>query len=277
MSTATFGRVNDSQIGALLRDWRTRRRRSQLDLALDAGISTRHLSFVETGRSRPSPEMVLTLAERLEVPLRERNQLLLAAGYAPRYSIRSLDDPELSPIRGALGHVLTGHEPFPALAVDHRWNLVASNSALTLLLDGVADELLVPPVNALRVALHPDGMAPRVTNLPEWRGHLLNKLNRAIKLTGDEWLIELERELLGYPGGRDPSEERDRARDVMVGLRLATAGGTELSFISTITTFGTPLDITVSELGIEAFYPADAATGAALVAAAATATATAVA
>jgi transcriptional regulator with XRE-family HTH domain len=261
MSAVTFGRMSENRIGLLLRDWRTRRHLSQMDLALDAGISTRHLSFVETGRSRPSPEMVLTLAERLEVPLRERNHLLLAAVYAPQYSSRSLDDPELAPIRDALGHVLAGHEPFPALAVDHHWNLVASNGALGVLVDDVADELLAPPANALRLALHPQGMAPRVLNLAQWRGHLLHRLERAIGITNDPFLVELHEELLGYPA---PAEEippaRGRGEDVMVGLRIAAPDGTELSFFSTITTFGTPLDITVSELGIEAFFPADAVT-----------------
>jgi transcriptional regulator with XRE-family HTH domain len=262
MSTVRLGRMNESRIGTMLKDWRQRRRLSQLDLALDAGVSTRHLSFVETGRSKPSPEMVLTLAERLEVPLRERNHLLLAAGYAPRYTALSLDDPELQPIRDALGHVLAGHEPYPALAVDHRWNLVASNGALTLLLNGVSDELLKPPANSLRIALHPEGMAPHVLNLAEWRGHLLHRLERAVTLTGDPDQQALYDELAAYPGPEPVSSAR--RGDVMVGLRLATPDGGELSFFSTITTFGTPLDITVAELSIEAFFPADAATAAAL-------------
>jgi transcriptional regulator with XRE-family HTH domain len=257
--------MGEPAVGTMLRDWRRRQRRSQLDLALDAGISTRHLSFVETGRSRPSPEMVLAIADRLEVPLRERNRLLLAAGYAPRYSARALEDPELAPIRQALGHVLTGHEPNPALAVDHHWNLVASNGALTLLLDGVADELLQPPVNTLRLALHPQGMARRVVNLAEWRAHLLHRLDRAIGLRGDDWLIELQRELLAYPSDGAPAPPAPSS-EVMVGLRIAASDGTELSFFSTITVFGTPLDVTVSELAIEAFYPADAVTAAALAA-----------
>ena len=258
MSTATLMRMNDNRIGTLLRDWRQRRRLSQLDLALEAGVSTRHLSFVETGRSKPSPEMVLHLADQLQVPLRERNQLLLAAGYAPQYAARSLDDPELAPIRDALGHVLAGHEPYPAMAVDHRWNLVASNSALGPLLEGAAPELLQPPVNCMRLALHPDGLAPRILNLDEWRSHLLRRLEREIGLTGDEGLRELYEELLGYPGP-DPSE-LDPGNQIMIGLRIATADGDELSFFSTVTTFGTAVDITVSELSIEAFFPADAFT-----------------
>jgi transcriptional regulator with XRE-family HTH domain len=258
--------MSEPTVGTMLRDWRRRRRRSQLDLALDAGISTRHLSFVETGRSRPSAEVVLAIADRLEVPLRERNGLLLAAGYAPRYPARGLEDPELGPVRQALGHVLAGHEPYPALAVDHRWNLVASNGALTLLLDGVADDLLVPPVNTLRLALHPEGIARRVLNLAEWRAHLLHRLERAIGLRGDEWLIELRRELHAYSADDEPVEPPAPASEVMVGLRIAASDGTPLSFFSTITVFGTPLDVTVAELGIEAFYPADAATAAALAA-----------
>ena len=251
----------------MLRDWRTRRRRSQLDLALDAGISTRHLSFVETGRAKPSPEMVMTLAEQLEVPLRERNHLLLAAGYAPRYAARSLDDPELAPIRDALGHVLAGHEPYPALAVDHHWNLVSSNGSLGMLIEQVAPELLTAPANTMRIALHPDGMAPYIVNLGEYRAHLLHKVLRAVEVTGDRELVELLDELRSYPG--DPAYENvahlpGRGEDVMVGMRVRTAAGQELSFFSTITTFGTALDITVAELSIEAFFPADAQTAAAL-------------
>ncbi len=259
MSTATLVRMTENRVGTLLRDWRQRRRLSQLDLALEAGVSTRHLSFVETGRSKPSPEMVLHLAEQLQVPLRDRNQLLLAAGYAPQYAARSLDDPELAPIRDALGHVLAGHEPYPAMAVDHRWNLVASNSALGPLLEGAAPELLRPPVNCMRLALHPHGLAPRILNLAEWRAHLLGRLGREIRLTGDEGVRELYDELLGYPGP-DTAKLEPAANEIMVGLRLATDDGDELSFFSTVTTFGTPVDITVSELSIEAFFPADSRT-----------------
>lgn len=244
----------DNRVGPLLRDWRQRRRLSQLDLALEAGVSTRHLSFVETGRSRPSPEMVLVLADQLEVPLRERNQLLLAAGYAPRYGAHSLDDPELAPVRDAVGRVLDGHEPYPAFAVDRRWNMVMSNGALGPLLEGVADELLAPPVNCMRAALHPEGLAPRITNLGDWRGHLLNRLAREIQLTGDPELEQLEEELLGYPG--PVSEDAPEGNAVMVELHLDTG----LRFFSTVTTFGTGTDVTVSELSIEAFFPADAQT-----------------
>jgi len=259
MSTGTLALMTENRVGTLLRDWRQRRRLSQLDLALEAGISTRHLSFVETGRSKPSPEMVVHLAEQLQVPLRERNQLLLAAGYAPHYGARSLDDPDMTPIRDALGHVLSGHEPYPAIAVDRGWNLVASNAALGPLLEGAAPELLQPPVNCIRLSLHPDGLAPRILNLAEWRAHLLHRLERQIALTGDEALRELHAELLSYPGGTDLAP-KGAGGDIMVELHLATEDMGELAFFSTVTTFGTAVDITVAELSIEAFFPADAET-----------------
>jgi transcriptional regulator with XRE-family HTH domain len=262
MSAVTLRGMSESPVGTMLRDWRQRRRLSQLDLALEAGISTRHLSFVETGRSRPSPEMVVHLAEQLEVPLRDRNRLLLAAGYAPEYALRSLDDPELAPVRDALGHVLTGHEPYPALAVDRGWNLVASNAALGVLLDGIPDELLAPPVNVLRLALHPQGLAARILNLAEWRAHLLHRLAQQVALDGDATLAALLDELTAYPGGGE-DDSVPRSGDVMVMLRLASEAG-PLTFFSTVTTFGTAVDITVSELSIEAFFPADATTAAAL-------------
>jgi transcriptional regulator with XRE-family HTH domain len=258
MTSATLALMNDNRVGTLLREWRQRRRLSQLDLALEAGISTRHLSFVETGRSKPSPDMVVHLAEQLQVPLRERNQLLLAAGYAPQYAARSLDDPDMAPIRDALGRVLSGHEPYPAIAVDREWNLVASNAALGPLLEGAAPELLQPPVNCMRLSLHPDGLAPRILNLGEWRAHLLHRLERQIALTGNPELEALFAELLTYPGGggHDPAG----GGDIMVELHMSTDDGDELRFFSTVTTFGTAVDITVSELSIEAFFPADAQT-----------------
>ena len=263
MSVTAVDRVSTgNRVGLLLRDWRRRRRLSQLDLALEAGVSTRHLSFVETGRSNPSPEMVLHLAERLEVPLRERNQLLLAAGYAPQYGRRSLDDPEMAQVREALGRVLAGHEPYPAFAVDRAWNLVMSNGALGPLLDGVAPELLVPPVNCMRLALHPDGLAPRIINLAQWRGHLLHRLAHELQITGDPQLEALLDELRGYPG--PVASDAPDAAAIMVELRLATAEGGELAFFSTVTTFGTAAEITLSELSVEAFFPADESTAARL-------------
>jgi transcriptional regulator with XRE-family HTH domain len=233
-----------NKVGPLIKTWRTRRRLSQLDLALDANISARHLSFVETGRSRPSEQMVLHLAETLDVPLRERNRLLLAAGYAPVYSQHSLHEPELQPVKAALDQLLRAHEPFPAVVVDRQWNLVAGNSAVAMLTQGVAEHLLAPPVNVLRIALHPEGMAPRITNLGEWRAHLLRDLQAQNE--GD--LDELYAELSGYPG---PTAE-PAPHDVFVPLEIDG-----LTFLSTRTTFGSATDVTVSELAIESFFPAD--------------------
>jgi transcriptional regulator with XRE-family HTH domain len=248
-------------VGSLLRDWRTRRHLSQLDLALDAGISARHLSFVETGRSNPSSELLLRLADQLQIPLRDRNKLLLAAGYAPRFQQRELDAAELKPVRDAIGHVLAGHEPYPALAVDRQWNLVASNAALGLLLEDVSAELLQPPVNCMRLALHPEGLAPRIRNLPQWRAHLLARLHREVALHGDPFVDTLLQEVSAYPGPRG-STGAD-AGTIMVQLELDSSVGV-LHLFSTVTTFGTAVDITVAELSVEAFFPADPETAAAL-------------
>lgn len=250
-------------VGALLREWRGRRRRSQLDLALEAGISTRHLSFVETGRSRPSAEMVLHLAEELDVPLRDRNQLLLAAGYAPVYGQRALEEPAMGPVREALEQVLRGHEPFPAMAVDRHWGMVAANRAVALLTEGVAEHLLAPPLNVLRVTLHPEGLAPRIVNLAECRAHLLDRLGRQAVATGDPALAALHEELLAYPGPEPPAGPQPEAWEIAVPLRLR-AGDSELAFIGTVTTFGNATDVTVSELAIESFFPADRRTAEAL-------------
>ena len=259
----TIAENRTSRVGPLLRDWRQRRRMSQMELALEAGVSTRHLSFVETGRSRPSAEMVLHLADRLEVPLRERNELLLAAGFAPQYAARDFEDPALSEVRDAVSRVLAAHEPYPAIAVDRYWNLIASNESIGPFLEDVADELLVPPVNTIRLALHPDGVAPRILNLGEYRADLVERLERAARLTGDPELAALHEEMLGYPGPEPPASQGVAGAAVAVGLRLAPARGSdapELSFFSTITTFGTAVDVTVSELALEAFFPADAQT-----------------
>jgi transcriptional regulator with XRE-family HTH domain len=247
------------EVGPLLRDWRRRRRLSQLELALEAGVSARHLSFLETGRSRPSAEMVLHLAESLEVPLRERNGLLLAAGYAPAYGQRDLAEPEMTPVREAIHRVLRGHEPYPAVVVDRHWGLVAGNRSVPLLTAGVAEHLLEPPVNVLRVSLHPEGVAPRIVNLAEWRAHLLDRLGREAVASGDPALSALHEELAGYQR-EEPGHVPDLAAGgIAVPLRLRS-GDAELAFISTATTFGTAVDITVSELSIEAFFPADDAT-----------------
>jgi transcriptional regulator with XRE-family HTH domain len=253
-----------SRVGGLLREWRGRRRLSQLDLALQAGISARHLSFVETGRARPSAQMVLHLAEELDVPLRERNALLLAAGHAPVFGQRGIDEPEMGPVRDALDAILRGHEPYPAVVVDRHWGLVAGNRAVALLTEGVAPELLEPPVNVLRLSLHPDGMAPRIVNLAEWRAHLLERLGRQAVTSGDPALAALHAELAALPGtGPAPPHDPDAA-EIAVPLRLRAPGGGELAFLSTITTFGTATDVTVAELAIESFFPADAATAAAM-------------
>jgi transcriptional regulator with XRE-family HTH domain len=248
-------------IGDLLREWRQRRRLSQLDLACEAEISTRHLSFLETGRSLPSREMVLHLAEQLEVPKRDRNVLLVAAGYAPMFPERSLQDPVLDGARKAIDLVLEAQKPYPAFALDRHWNIAASNSALPELYVGVTPTLLQPPINALRLSLHPDGLAPKITNLPEWRAHLLARLRRQIDLTGDAELIALLDEVAKFPGGvsKTPIPPSATQHAVMVPLQIAVDGSV-LSFFSTTTIFGTPVDVTLSELALECFYPADDAT-----------------
>jgi transcriptional regulator with XRE-family HTH domain len=249
------------RIGEHLRQWRQRRRMSQLELACEADISTRHLSFVETGRSAPSRDMVLHLAESLEIPLRERNVLLVAAGYAPLFPERRLSDPELDAARRAVDLVLAGHEPYPALAVDRHWTLVAANRAVPPLLAGAAPSLLEPPLNVLRLSLHPQGLAPRIANLGQWRAHLLARLRRQIELTADAELITLLQELRVYPA--PPATGADEHGGIAVPFRLAGPSGT-LSFLGTTTVFGTPVDITLAELALETFFPADAATADAL-------------
>jgi transcriptional regulator with XRE-family HTH domain len=249
--------------GHLLREWRGRRHLSQLALALDSGVSSRHLSFVETGRSQPSRDMVLLLAERLQVPFRERNRLLLAAGYAPVFPHRSLDDPALGQVRRAVEIVLSGHEPYPALAVDRHWNLVLANRAVAPFLEGVDRELLEPKVNVLRASLHPKGLAPRIANLPEWREHVLSRLRHQVDLSADPVLAALRDEIASYPVARReavlPRDPRADVPAVVVPFQLVTEGGV-LSFFTTTTIFGTPIEVSLSELAIEAFFPADAAT-----------------
>lgn len=241
--------------GDLLRTWRQRRHLSQLDLANEVGVSTRHLSFLETGRAKPSRTMVLNLAEHLDVPLRDRNQLLLSAGFAPVYPESSLHSPQMLAIREAVRRLLAGHEPYPAVVVDRWWNLVEANESLLTFAAGAAEHLLTPPVNVLRLSLHPDGMAPQIVNLGEWRGHLLGRLRRQVALTGDPELADLLAELEGYPCDQ-PEVESHGPGEVVVPLRLRV-GETELAMLSTVATFGTPLDVTVAELVIETFFPAD--------------------
>jgi transcriptional regulator with XRE-family HTH domain len=251
--------------GALLREWRQRRNLSQFELALRSAVSARHLSFIETGRTRPSREMVLHLADRLDVPLRDRNRLLLAAGFAPVFGERSLDESEMAPVREALERFLSAHEPYPAVVVDRHWNIVASNRGVAYVTRGVAPELRTPPVNALRIALHPDGLAPRISNLADWSGYLLTRLRREIEATGDPDLEALYQELVVYPG---VAEEDDRAdaptpNEIMLKHELRL-DDRDLVLFCTFTTFGTAHDLTLAELTIVAFYPANPQTAEAL-------------
>jgi transcriptional regulator with XRE-family HTH domain len=257
--------VQPPPVGSLLRTWRQRRRLSQLALACDADISQRHLSFVESGRALPSRDMILHLADQLEIPLRDRNALLIAAGFAPVYTERPLDNPALRDAREAVDLILSGHEPYPALAVDRHWTLVAANRAVAPLLAGAAPALLQPPINVLRLSLHPAGLAPRIVNLAEWRMHVLVRLRRQVDVSADPVLADLLSEVRDYPSpGAEARKASDAARTedyagVAVPLRLASESGV-LSFVSTTTVFGTPVDITLSELAIESLFPADGAT-----------------
>jgi transcriptional regulator with XRE-family HTH domain len=250
-------------IGPLLREWRRRRRRSQLELALDAGVSARHLSFLETGRSNPSRAMVIGLAANLELPLRDRNELLIAAGYAPEYRELAYEDPDLEPVRAAIDQLLAAHDPYPALVVDRHWELVTANRGLGLLTAGAAPHLLETPANVLRLALHPEGLPPRMLNLGELRHRTFERLERHHRVSGDPALVTLLEELRGYPGGEDDAAAEAAAHDVFVPLRMRGLEGEELSFFSTVSTFGTALDVTVAELSIESFFPADDVTAAA--------------
>jgi transcriptional regulator with XRE-family HTH domain len=260
--TATAPRTG---VGPLLREWRHRRRRSQLELALEAGVSARHISFLETGRSNPSRDMVIGLADNLEMPLRDRNELLIAAGFAPEYRELAYEDPDLGPVRAAIDQVLAGHDPHPAMVVDRHWELVTANRGLGLLTEGVAPHLLEPPANAMRIALHPEGLAPRILNFGEWRGNILRRIERQSRLTGEAAMVELGEELAAFPpldgGIHAATSEHDQ--DVFLPLLLRGLEGGELNFFSTVATFGTAVDVTVAELSIESFFPADDATAAA--------------
>ncbi len=262
---AGYGAAMPSQhtFGDQLRTWRQRRRMSQLDLASEAGISTRHLSFVETGRASPSREMVLQLAEHLELPLREQNAFLVAAGFAPRFGERTFDDPDLAAARSAVDMVLKGHQPNPALAIDRRWTLINANDAALRLMAGIAPSLLAPPANVLRASLHPDGLAARIVNLNEWRAHIFARLERQIDTTADAVLIDLLGELRAYPGGGVHAPPLRDGAPVVTPLRLRAERGV-LSFLSVTTVFGMPQDVTLDELAIESFFPADGGTAAAL-------------
>ena len=249
--------MSASAVGPQLRRWRERRRLSQLELASRADVSTRHVSFVETGRSRPTPAMILRLAEHLDVPLRDRNALLVSGGFAPAYPEQPLTAPSMAVVNDAVNAVLEAHQPFPALVVDRQWNLVAANAAIYRLVSGASPALLEPPVNVIRLTLHPDGLAPRIVNLAEWRAHLLDRLGREYASSADEELDSLREEVAAYPvGAREPAEA---GGGLVVPLRLRV-GEDVLSLVSMTTVFGTPHEVTVSEIAIETFYPADAAT-----------------
>lgn len=260
MTTATGVR---SGIGELLRDWRHRRNRSQLDLSLDVGVSARHLSFVETGRSKPSPELVLALADHLEVPLRERNTMLLAAGYAPRYSQTPLDDEAMARVRASLQQMLDAHDPYPGVVVDRSWNVLLANQAAFAFTEGVPAELLQPTMNVFRLCLHPEGLATRTVNFADWATYLLRQMRRTIQLTDDADLRAVEDEVRGYPNVAALDEATTSGHwaepPLLVPLTITSAAG-ELSMFTTLTTFGTPLDVTLEELSLELFFPADEAT-----------------
>ena len=257
-----------ASVGELVRSWREQRHLSQLDLATEAEVSQKHLSFIESGRSAPSRDMVLRLSEHLDIPLRERNTLLMAAGFAPIFRDRLLSDPALMRARTAIDLVLKALEPYPALTVDRHWTMVAANASVAPLLAGVDPQLLQGSVNVMRVSLHPRGLAPLIVNLAEWRAHLMDRLRRQFRITRDPVIDALLKELSGYQTGSARQIDRQASGphdEVAVPLRLRTQGGT-LSFLSTVTVFGTPVEITLSELSLEAFYPADEATANAMLA-----------
>jgi transcriptional regulator with XRE-family HTH domain len=254
MATAATG-----EVGQLLREWRERRRLTQLELALDSGLSARHLSFVETGRSQPGRDTLLRVAKRLEIPYRERNHLLLTAGHAPAFPERTLDDPDLEPVREALDRILAAHEPLPALAVDRRWNLVAANTAMAALTEGLEIEpsLLEPPINVLRIGFHPRGFAPIIVNLAQWRAHFLGRLAQQVAITGDEELAALMEEIAGYPIAETEGAPAAEASDVLGPVRFRGPDGAEWSFFGMFAAFDTPFEVTTSELALELLFPAD--------------------
>lgn len=258
-SSEENGMYLDQKFGEQLREWRQRRRLSQLDLASEAELSTRHLSFVETGRAKPSRDMVMRLSEALELPLRSRNELLIAAGFAPSFPEQPLDDASQSEARLLVQRILDAHMPFPAIAIDRHWHLAARNLAAGALMAGIAPHLLEPPVNVLRVSLHPEGLAPRIANLAEWKRHILERLRHQVSQSGDPVLEELADELRSYPAPASKMPASDGNAMIAIPLILNSPVG-ELSFISTTTVFGTPVEVTLSELAIESFFPADSET-----------------
>ena len=250
------GMYSDLKFGPRLREWRQRRRLSQLELAAEAELSTRHLSFVETGRAKPSRDMVVKLSDALELPLRSRNELLVAAGYAPGFPERTVDEESEADIRAVVQRVLDAHMPFPALAVDRHWNLIIHNAAVGALLAGVAAHLLERPVNVLRLSLHPEGLAGRIANLAEWKRHILERLRHQFNQSGDPVLETLIGELRSYPAPASRLPSTSDKASIAVPMILNSPVG-QLSFISTTTVFGTPIEVTLSEIAIESFFPAD--------------------
>jgi transcriptional regulator with XRE-family HTH domain len=250
------------EVGSLLRQWRERRRLTQLGLALDAGISARHLSFVETGRSQPGRDMLLRVSEQLKLPYREQNRLLLAAGHAPAYPERTFDDPDLAPVRDALDLILSGHEPYPAVAVDRAWNMVAANSAMFALTEAVEIDpaLLEPPINVIRVGLHPRGLGPLYVNLGDWHAHWLKRLESQLAATGDEQLAALIDEVAGYPVPKREAPSADVPDEMLGPVRVRTRDGGELAFFGMFASFDTPFEVTTSELAVELLFPADRTT-----------------
>ncbi len=265
---ASSSTAHDGALGPLLRHWRSQRRRSQLDLALDVGISARHLSFIETGRSRPSAQVLMQLAAQLDLPLRERNRLLLAAGYAPRYAERDFEAESMAPVRQALQRLLDAHHPYPGIVLDRRWNVVMSNGAAQGLTGLLSPALAVPPLNIFRVSLHPEGMAAHTSNFAEWGSYMLDALHRWVLSSDDEVLRELEREVRGYPNVAALLAQADPVAETQVPALLVPCvlelPVGRLSMFTTLTTFGTARDVTLDELSVEMFYPSDAASEALL-------------
>jgi transcriptional regulator with XRE-family HTH domain len=264
MATASIS----AGVGSFLRDWRQRRRMTQLELALSAGISARHLSFVETGRSKPGRDMLLRVAEHLNIPYRERNQILLVAGHAPAFPERPLQDPALAPVRVAIDRILDAHEPFPGIAFDRGWNLVAANAPASMMVEGVDldPSLLEPPVNVLRLGLHPRGIAPYIVNLAHWRAHFLGRLAQQIVVTGDAELKTLMDELAKYPAGEGDGvgAAESGVSEILGPVRVRVPAGGEWSLFGMFASFDTPFEVTTSELALELLFPADSATQEAL-------------
>jgi transcriptional regulator with XRE-family HTH domain len=251
------GMANSATVGVLLRQWREHRRLSQLDLANNAEISARHLSFLETGRSNPSREMIVRLSQELQIPLRQRNTLLNAGGYAEMYPERRLGDPALNVVGNIVDIVLSGHEPNPAMAIDHRWNILATNRMIEILLRTADPSLRQPPMNAIRLGLHPAGLAPYIRNFTEWRAHAIVNLKRRIELTADRELVQLLHEVQSYPFANIKEQGTQASKEEFaIVLEIETSKGV-INLLTTTMVFGTPKDVTVSELAIECFFPQD--------------------